>query len=111
MFGGYLFLLGSHEDKLMTLTTNRVSKILDVDDQDRLCRDLLQVHQLIEAGAPMTIEQQLEKGQPVRIKSGPLRGLEGKIVERRGKTRLLVVVEYIQQGVSVDIDDFMIEAA
>jgi hypothetical protein len=44
------------------------------------------------------------------VKSGGLRGLEGQIIERRGKTRLLVMVQYIQQGVLVDIDDFMLEA-
>jgi hypothetical protein len=30
-----------------------------------------------------------------------MKGLEGVIIERRGKHRLLVAIEYIQQGVSV----------
>ena len=46
----------------------------------------------------------------VRIKSGALKGLEGLIVKRVKTTRLQVAVNYLQQGVSVEIDDFMVEA-
>jgi transcriptional antiterminator RfaH len=45
----------------------------------------------------------------VRIKSGALMGLEGMILTRRGETRLLIAVHYLQQGVSVQIDDYMVE--
>ena len=36
-------------------------------------------------------------------------GLEGTVIHRRGKTRLLVAVKMLQQGVSLEIDDFQLE--
>jgi transcription antitermination factor NusG len=110
LFGGYVFLLGCDEERVRCLTTNRVSDLLPVEDQRRLQSDLKQLHRLIEMGTPMTIERRLEPGRRVRIKNGPMRGLEGVITHRRGgQRRLLVAVEFLQHGVSVEIDDFMVE--
>jgi len=43
------------------------------------------------------------------VKAGPFAGLEGTVVVRRGETRLLVAVNFLQQGASVEIDDFVLE--
>ena len=48
-------------------------------------------------------------GQRVRVKNGSLLGIEGTIVCRRGEDRLLVAVEFLQQGVSILISDFQVE--
>jgi transcriptional antiterminator RfaH len=109
LFSGYVFLFGSEAERVQTLTTNRVSTILPVDDQEQLAHDLRQVHQLISAEAPLTVEKRLQPGQGVRIKAGPMEGLEGVVISRRGHARLLVAVNFLQQGVSVEIDDFLLE--
>jgi hypothetical protein len=36
-------------------------------------------------------------------------GMEGIIVKRRGRTRLLVAVSFLQQGVSIEIDSYLVE--
>jgi transcription antitermination factor NusG len=109
LFSGYLFLYGSDQERITTLTTNRVSRILPVQDQDRLRRELMNVHNLIGSNAPLALETQLVAGDRVRIVTGALRGLEGVVVKRHGKIRLLVAVTYLQQGVSVEIDDCALE--
>lgn len=109
LFAGYIFLFGNELERVTTLTTNRISRILPVVDQTQLIRDLSNVHTLIEQDAPLAVERRLEAGAMVRIKTGPLRGLEGVVVKRHGKTRLLVAVTYLQQGVSVEIDDCALE--
>ena len=102
---------GCDDERVRCLTTNRVSELLRVDDQWRLRGDLKQLSRLIDVGAPLTIERRLEPGRRVRIKSGPMRGLEGIITHRRGgRRRLLVSVEFLQHGVSVEIDDYMVES-
>jgi len=110
LFGGYLFLFGTDEERVTTLTTNRISRILPVTDQDRLRLDLKIVRDLIETGAPLAIERRLATGTRVRIKTGSFMGIEGIVLKRRGKCRLLVAVTYLQQGVSVEIDDCALEA-
>jgi transcription antitermination factor NusG len=109
LFGGYVFMFGSEEERVRGLTTNRVSTILTVDDQAQLSHDLQHVARLIESEAPLTVEKRLEAGVPVRIKAGSMEGLEGTVITRRGQTRLLVSVRMLQQGVSVEIDDFLLE--
>jgi hypothetical protein len=35
--------------------------------------------------------------------------LEGTVLVRRGKTRLIVSITFLQQGASVEVDDFNLE--
>ncbi len=109
LFAGYVFLFGTDEERVASLTTNRVSKVLVVDDLEQLTDDLRQLQRLIASGTPLTIEQRLMPGDRVRVRSGPLIGLEGTIVKRHGITRLLVAVNLLQQGASVDIDICQLE--
>ena len=110
LFGGYVFMFGDDDDRLQALTTNRISVTLDVDDQQKLSGELNQLYRLIQSGAPLTLEERLQPGRGVRITRGALAGIEGTITQRRGgQRRLLVAVHFLQTGVSVDIDDFMVE--
>jgi len=109
LFDGYLFLYGSDEDRVRTLTTNRISRILPVSEEEELVSDLGHLRDLIESDAPLTVERQLTRGDRVRVKSGALKGVEGEIIRRENGTRLLVAVNYMEQGVSIEIDDFMVE--
>jgi transcriptional antiterminator RfaH len=111
LFVGYLFLFGTPQEREQTLKTNRVSTIHVVKDADGLQRDLARIADLISRNAPLTPEARLEPGEYVRVKGGPLVGLEGTIIRRKGKSRLLVAVNYLKQGASVEIDDFLVESA
>jgi transcriptional antiterminator RfaH len=113
LFGGYVFLFADAEERITALESNRVARTIDVPQwqQDELCRDLIQVRQLIESGELLTVESRIQPGQMVRVKSnGRLAGLEGIVTKRRGKSRLLIAVNYLQQGASIEIDDFAVEA-
>jgi transcription antitermination factor NusG len=48
--------------------------------------------------------QPLEAGQAVRVMHGPFEGIEGVVVERRGRRRVLVGLRTIGQGMEIDID-------
>ncbi len=109
LFSNYMFMFCTEDERVAALKTNCVSRMLLVDGWERRVNDLLNIHQLIECGAPMTVEQRLQPGRPVRIKSGAMKGLEGVVIERRGQKRLLIAVNYLQQGVSLAIEDFKVE--
>jgi transcription antitermination factor NusG len=109
VFAGYVFLFGDEDERIKTLKTNRVSRMLPVPDGEQLRADLCRVRDLIDLDGPVTVERRLEPGQQVRIKRGSLAGLEGTIIQRRNTTRLLIAVRYLQQGISIQIDDFMVE--
>ena len=109
LFPGYVFLYGTDDDRVTSLASNKISQIIEVGEQDRLCEDLQQIHRLVESGAALSPESCLEPGHQVRIKSGALKGLEGTVLSRQKRQRLVVSVKYIQRGVSVEIDDYMLE--
>jgi transcriptional antiterminator RfaH len=109
LFGGYIFLFASEEERVRALTTNRISRILAVEDPEQLVFDLRQLRQLIAAGTPLTVESRLGPGRQVRVRQGAFAGLEGTVLKRRGQTRLLVSINFLQQGASVEIDDFMLD--
>lgn len=109
LFAGYLFLLADEAERVRSLTTNRISRILEVEDAEQLVRDLQQIKRLIDSNAPLTIERRLAPGQKVRIKQGALMGMEGTVLTRRGETRLLVCVNFLQQGASIEVQDYQLE--
>jgi transcriptional antiterminator RfaH len=109
LFAGYVFLLADEAERVRSLTTNRISRILDVKDGEQLVADLRQIKRLIESNAPLTLESRLSPGHRVRIKQGALMGLEGTVLVRRGETRLLVCVNFLQQGASVEVQDYLLE--
>lgn len=109
LFSSYVFLYTTDEERIRSLSTNRVASIVPVRDQGLLLTDLQRVERLIEASMPLTVESRLRAGQPVRVKCGALAGMEGKILKRCRTTRLLVAIEFLQQGVSLEIDDHLLE--
>jgi len=109
LFAGYVFLLGDNDQRQQALTTNCVSKCLAVPDPEILVRDLFRIKQLIDSDVPLTPEAKLTTGAPVRVVSGVLAGVEGVVIQRRGREHLLVAVEFLQQGASVLLEDVAVE--
>ena len=109
LFAGYVFLLGDHDQREQVLKTNCISRTLPVPDVTDLVRDLHRIWRLIQSDAPLVPEARLEPGTKVRVRNGPLADMEGMVIHRRGRQRLLVAVEFLRQGVSVSLDDFMVE--
>ena len=109
LFPGYVFLHGDEDQRRGALATNCVSRCLPVGDSRRLVEDLRQIRRLIEANVPLTPEARLEPGQRIRVSSGSLIGLEGTVIKRHGQQRLLVAVEFLRQGASVQIEDCGVE--
>ena len=109
LFAGYVFLFGAEEDRVQSLATNRISRVLPVEHPEQLVFDLRQLRRLIAAEAPLTIESRLAPGRRVRVRQGAFAGLEGIVLKRRAETRLLVSINFLQQGASVEIDDFLLE--
>ncbi|MCA9192692.1 MAG: KOW motif-containing protein [Planctomycetales bacterium] len=105
LFSNYVFLCGDEEDRYKAVCTGSVSRYLAVPQTEEFVDDLLQLKNLIASDAPLSPESRLEPGTRVRIRSGSFAGYEGVIVRRDKETRLQVSVRFMEQGVSVAIDD------
>lgn len=109
LFSNYVFVYGTEEQRHQALMTNCISQVVPVLDRDQLSRDLKQFRQLISHDAPLLPENRLEPGMRVRIRNGRFRGIEGTIIRRENEVRLLVMVNFIQRGASLLLEDFELE--
>ena len=110
LFASYVFLRGDDAARRLALTTNCISRCLVVPNAEQFVVDLRQIRQLILANVPLTPEARIQPGTSVRVRSGPLMGVEGVVVRRQNKERLLVAVRFLQQGASALLEDFQVEA-
>jgi len=109
LFANYVFLCGTDFHRYEAMTTNCVSRDIMVPDGGQLAENLRQIRRLIDLGHPLCPEAKLQEGARVRVRSGPFAGFEGTVVRRENVTRLLVAVEFMQQGASVVLDNCELE--
>jgi transcription antitermination factor NusG len=66
------------------------------------------IQTLVASGVPNQPCSFVEIGDRVRIDSGSLRGLEGILVESRGRHKFVLSVTLLQRSVAVEIDSFSV---
>ena len=91
-------------DRHRALKTNLISKTIEVSNGLQLARDLRQIQRLTQAGLTLSIEVNFQPGSKVRIKSGPLSGVEGIVVKKQGAEFLFVAVNFLQQGALIRLE-------
>jgi transcription antitermination factor NusG len=109
LFSGYVFLFGNQEDRYQSLTTNCVSRYVTVPDSERLVTDLRQIQRLINTELPVTPEERLEPGDRVLVKSGAFKGMDGVVIRRGNERRLMIAVNFLQRGASVELEDWELQ--
>jgi transcriptional antiterminator NusG len=106
LFPGYIFCRFDPGDRLAVLTAPGVVDLVGfgrtpepVSDQE-----IERVRRMIESGLLVTPYPFLNVGQTVLIERGPLTGLEGILVEAKGRHRLVVSINLLQRSVSAEVD-------
>ena len=110
LFPGYLFCRFNPLDRLPILKTPGVIQVVGnnrqpiaVDEQE-----IRAIQALVASGVPNRPWPFMEIGDKVRIDSGPLRGLEGLLVEFKGNHRLVLSVTLLQRWVAVEMDSALV---
>jgi transcription antitermination factor NusG len=109
LFTGYLFLLGDDSDRIQALRSNRLVNVLEIVDQEGLIHDLRQIHQVLSSGLSITAEPAMPVGARVRIKTGPLMGIEGIVIRRSKRDQFVAVVQFLGRGATVDLQDWQVD--
>ncbi|MBX3441577.1 MAG: hypothetical protein KF774_04160 [Planctomyces sp.] len=110
LFPGYVFTLADDETQSACSTVREVVTRLEPKDQAQLRSDLQRIHALLSAGTPVTREERLQPGMPARIVSGPLAGMNGRVVRNKNGTKFVLEVQFIQQAASIEVDGSVVEA-
>jgi len=112
LFPGYLFCRFNPENRLPILKTPGVTQIVGYN-RVPVPIDEAEIHAirtLVASGLPNQPWPFLEVGDLVRIESGPLCGLEGKLMEFKGNRRLVLSVSLLRRSVAVEIDSAFVSA-
>jgi transcription antitermination factor NusG len=104
LFPGYVFCCAQAADRATLRQNRHVANVLETADQSGLLGQLRQVELALQAGQIVEVLPYLEAGRRVRVTAGPLKGLEGVVLRSKGRTRIVVNVELLQQGVVTEVD-------
>jgi transcription antitermination factor NusG len=106
LFPGYIFCRFNPNDRLPILTVPGVIDVVGFGKSPQQIPDveIERVRRMVESGLPITPYPYLEVGQAVLIERGPLSGIEGILVEVKGRMRLVVSVNLLRRSVSAEVD-------
>lgn len=116
LFPSYVFGRFTLKDLHAVLTTPGVSTVVRINGYPTPIPDveLENIRRFADAIADTGVEAEaaayVKEGDWVRVTDGPFRGVEGLVVERRGRRRVLVGLHAIGQGLEVDIDGRLLKA-
>lgn len=65
--------------------------------------------QALHTGEEIKLERDFPVGQRVRVTHGPWRGIEGFVQESPAKSRLVVWLDTLMQGMSINVDAALLE--
>ncbi|MGA2246941.1 MAG: transcription termination/antitermination NusG family protein [Verrucomicrobiota bacterium] len=103
LFPGYVFLQLSPEQRQPVLQSDHVANLLVVHDQALFIRQLGEILQALEADLEIYLAPEIGVGTRVKVKSGPLRGMEGWVEQRYGMTTVLLRLDFIGQAAAVKL--------
>jgi len=106
LFPGYVFVRVPLQERLRALEIPSVARLVGFgglpaplpDDEMEAMRNGLAGQLHAEPHPYLTV------GRRVRIKSGPLAGLQGILLRKKGNYRFLLSVDLIQRSVAADVD-------
>lgn len=104
VFPGYVFLLIEPAKAGSVRQSDHVARLLEVFDQETFWKQLQDILFALEAKLEVRLAPAIGKGTRVRIKSGPLQGIEGWVEQRYGTNVVLLRLDFISQAASVKLD-------
>jgi len=113
LFPGYVFVRMALRDRLLVQQVPGVAHLVGFDGQPAalLDEEIDELRASLENGVRAGPHPYLNVGRRVRLKSGPLAGMQGILLQRKGRFRLVISIELIQRSVAVDVDVADVEAA
>ena len=107
LFPGYLFVhVPIQERRVDILKVPSVVRIIEFNGQPVAIpeAELQAVKQLVFSTLPYDPYPYIVKGNRVEIVQGPLRGLQGSLVEKKGTLRFILSIDLIQEAVACEVD-------
>ncbi|OAM87879.1 antitermination protein NusG [Termitidicoccus mucosus] len=112
IFPGYVFVRILPTQKPRCFQQELLVRLIEVDQQKHFEHQLEDVRKLVASGLEVMFYPQLKRGATARIRSGPLRGVQGVIDDPKNPGGIVLVVDVLRQGVlvKVPVEDLEIDS-
>ncbi len=111
LFPGYLFFADEIDRWVQILSTPGVNAIIKIGNAPAEIpnEEIVAIRRIAESTLSAEPHPFLSSGDLVRIKSGPLEGLEGIVSRKKDALRLVLSIRILGQSASVEIDGCVVE--
>jgi len=112
LFPGYVFVRMALRDRLQVQQVSGVAHLVGFDGTPAALPDeeIEALRASLENGVRAEPHPYLAAGQRVRLKSGPLTGMQGILLRRKGNFRIVISIELIQRSLVLHVDAAHVEA-
>lgn len=107
LFPGYVFVHITLKDRLRVLTLPGVTRFVGFNGRPAVIPDC-EIRTLCEAlagGSHAEPHPYLKVGRRARICRGPMAGIEGVLIRKKGKLRFVLSVDLITSSVAVEVEE------
>jgi transcription antitermination factor NusG len=106
LFSSYLFARVEIKNSIFVLQTHGVSSLVKFGEEIAIVQDEVvnAIKLAIDGGYKLTPTEYFITGNSVEVIDGPMIGVKGIVVQLKGKDRLIIKIDAIQQALSIDID-------
>lgn len=108
LFAGYIFVnhIDTPENRFRVLNIPGAVRFVGLEGHaDPIPEEQIQyVRRFLESSISIDPYPYMQVGTRVEVIAGPLKGIQGILVEKRGRFRFVIQVDLIRQAVSVEID-------
>ena len=104
LFPGYVFLHISAERRAKVYRSDYLANLLEVVDQELFIRQLDAVLRALETDSEIRLAPNIGEGMRVKIKHGPLCGMDGWVEQRYGPGTVLLRLDFIGQAAAVKLN-------
>ena len=107
LFKSYLFGNFKYKNRFDVLQTDGVVKIVNFHGEPAVVPDwqIESLKKMLEYPQTLRLENYIRTGELAEVIAGPLAGMKGTVVRRKGSSRLVLTIDGIMQSVSVEIDE------
>jgi|SRR5579872_94923 len=111
LFPCYVFFRSDATRRMKVLSTPGVHSIVGFGGQPAVIEkcQIDAIRAAVESRLPMEPHPFLRHGDRIRVKFGPLAGVEGILTRKKGFTRLILSADLLQKSISVEVDACCIE--
>jgi transcription antitermination factor NusG len=104
LFPGYVFLHGDRDDTFQIERTKRLACVLPVENQLQLHRQLDNLRKALYAEVDFDPYPYLTHGVWAEVKSGPYKGIQGKVDRETAPNKLILQVDLLRSAMAIQLD-------